>query len=95
MNAKQAEQLALSNQNRYEKRKNRRTRRNINFIHYEINRKSKKGYFAIRWDYRDSLDRDRVKQILIDDGYQVKEYYPYFEITWGDENEINHKKFLK
>ena len=80
MNAKQAEQLALSNQIRYEKRKEKRTKRNLEFIHYEIKRESKRGYFAVRWDYRDSFDKEGVKMVLIDEGYQVKEYYPYFRL---------------
>jgi hypothetical protein len=93
MTAEEANKLALSKQAKFEKRKSKNLKRSLNRIYYLIKHESVRGYFAIRWDYRDCMDRELIKSTLIFEGYNIQEYYPYYEIVWGNENEICHKKF--
>lgn len=90
MNAKESNLLALSRQSKFEKMKAKKLKRNMNSIHYNIKRVAKKGYFRVAWDYRDCIDRETIKSNLINEGYNVIDTCPYFDIYWGDENEVCH-----
>lgn len=93
MNASEANQIALANQEKYEKKKAKHLKRDLNSLHSQINRESKHGHYITRWDYRDSMDRETIKGLLLEEGYKIDEMYPYFEISWGEECDICHKKF--
>ena len=93
MSAKDAKALTDSRQEKYEKRKNKRIKRDINLIHWTIRSRARHGYHHARWDYRDSMDKDVVKIKLIDEGYRVDEsIYPYYEIIWEEEKSFVRKK---
>jgi len=93
MNAKDAKALTDERQAKYEKRRNKHIKWDLNTIHWTIRSRARHGYHHARWDYRDSMDKEAIKQKLINEGYRVDDsIYPYYEIIWEEEEKFIRKK---
>jgi len=93
MNANDAKVLTDARQAKYEKKKARRIKRDVNSIHWTIRSRARHGYHHARWDYRDSMDKETVKKALLEEGYRIDEStYPYFEVIWDEEEKFIRKK---
>jgi hypothetical protein len=93
MNAEYAKMLTDIRQRKYLKKRARRLKSDLNTVHWNIRSRARHGYYHARWDYRDSMDREEVKNRLIAEGYRIDEsVYPYYEIIWEDEKTFVRKK---
>lgn len=93
INAEEANKITLSNQEKYEVKRAKKFKKDIDSIQSLIKTESKKGNYFTRWDNREAVDKDEIKSLLIAEGYEVKEGCLCFYISWGSKEEIAHKRF--
>ena len=93
INAEEANKISLANQEKYELRKAKHLKKDMNKVHDIIVREAKNGQYEVLWDFRDSFDINQIEASLLAEGFKVEQEYPYFKIFWGDKDEITHKKF--
>lgn len=92
--AKKANEISLASQEKYEVKVAKNVEKTMKSIHSLIKREAKSGHYITRWDWRDCMDRDEVMELLKAEGYNVNDsIYPYYEISWGSPDEVNHKRF--
>jgi hypothetical protein len=82
INAEEASRISTINQEKFEIKKARHLTKDMNRVSDSIESASKQGHYTVRWDYRDAMNKEQVKQILIAEGFKIDDAYPYFLISW-------------
>lgn len=94
ISAKEANDLSLASQEKYDVKLAKNVEKSMKNIHSLIKKDAKAGHYITKWDWRDCMSREEVRELLIAEGYKVNDnVYPYLEISWGTETEVNHKRF--
>ena len=78
MNSDEAKKLAIANKSKLDKK----IQKTLKKIHSQIERKAKKGYSEMKWDYREIHDVDAIMSELKKEGYSSARSYPYLIIKW-------------
>jgi len=82
MKAQEAKELTIANIPKATVKNRKKSEKELNSVHSEIKSHAKHGLYEMKWDYRDSHDKNHVRDRLIEDGYEIEINYPYIIIKW-------------
>jgi len=82
MKAEEAKQLTLVNKPKSDKKNIIKSEKELKEVYSLIKSQAKKGFDELKWDYRDSHNKNHVNDKLIENGYSIDIKYPYLIIKW-------------